>query len=443
MEKTNFKDYKVIIDYKIDKEEAIQKAIDKCFNKGGGYVIIPKGIYISKPIQIKSNVCLKLKKGSLVIFKKIKEWYPLILTEYEGVKRIRTVSPISAYEANNIGIIGEGILDGDGFNWRPLKKFKVTDKFFNNVCLKKEKDTIIPTNEGGIWYPTKSSFELAKAGDEPQPTEENLEKYKDNYDYFRPVFVSIVKCEKVLLDGTTFRNSPAWNIHPLYTNNLIIKNCHIMNEAYAQNGDGMDIESCQNVLIKNNIISVGDDGICLKSGKNREARLTPIPTKNVVIKGNIVYNAHGGIVFGSEMSRGIKDVYCKNNTFIGTDIGLRFKTQIGRGGVVCDIVIEDTYMHDISGEAIILTCGYELYRMANESRDIVSDILPDDIPEFTNIKITNLHCDGAKTGISMNGLEEKPINHIYFKDIYIKANEKIKEINTKDIYMDNVNIITE
>ena len=214
-------------------------------------------------------------------------------------------------------------------------------------------------------------------------------------------------------------------------------------ERNAQNGDGMDIESCQNVLIKNNIISVGDDGICLKSGKNREARLTPIPTKNVEIKGNIVYNAHGGIVFGSEMSRGIKDVYCKNNTFIGTDIGLRFKTQIGRGGVVCDIVIEDTYMHDISGEAIILTCGYELYRMANESRDIVNNILPDDIPEFTNIKITNLHCDGAKIGISMNGLEEKPINHIYFKDIYIKANEKMKEINTKDIYMDNVNIITD
>ena len=442
MEEIKFKDLTITIDYENDKENAIQKAIDKCANAGGGYVLVPSGFYISKPIVLKSNVCLRTKKGTVVLFKKVKEWYPLKITEYEGVKRIRAVSPISAYEAKNIGIIGEGILDGDGFNWRPLKKFKVTDKFFNNVCLAKEKDTIIPTKEGGIWYPTKSSYELALQGDEPLPTQENLTKYANNYDYFRPVFVSLVKCENVILEKTTFRNSPAWNIHPLYTNNLTIKDCYIFNESYAQNGDGIDIESCQNVLIKDNIISVGDDGICLKSGKNREARLTPIPTKNVVIKGNKVYNAHGGIVIGSEMSRGVYDVLASNNVFVGTDIGLRFKTQIGRGGVVANINIKDTYMYDISNEAIIMTCGYELYRMENESRDVVEQIKLDDIPEFRDIVIENLYCANAKMAISLTGLEEKPINHITFKNVTIYAKQGIKEINTANIKYDNVNIIT-
>lgn len=439
MEKTSFRDFKIKIDYEKDKEEAIQKAIDKCHAAGGGYVIIPKGVYISKPIKLKSNVCLKTKEGSVVIFKKVKEWYPLILTEYEGVKRIRAISPISAYEATNIGIIGSGVFDGDGFNWRPLKQFKVTEKFFKK-CLEISNDTLISTKEGYIWYPTKSSYELAIAGDEPKPTLENIDKYQDNYDYFRPVNVSLVKCDKVLLKGTTFRNSPAWNIHPLFTNNLIIDSCYIYNESYAQNGDGIDIESCQNVLIKNNVISVGDDGICLKAGKNREARLTPIPTKNVVIEGNKVFNAHGGIVFGSEMSRGIKGVIAKNNTFIGTDIGLRFKTQIGRGGVVENIKIKNTYMVDIINEAIIMTCGYELFRMKNESRDVVNNILEDDIPEFRNIVIEDLVCTNAKKAISLNGLEARPINNILFKNLTIKAKSGIEEKNVLNIKYENVKI---
>lgn len=434
---------RIKIDYLNYKEDAIQQAIDTLYELGGGTVVIPKGIYISKPIVLKSNVCIETKKGTLVIFEKRKEWYPLILTEFEGVKRIRTVSPISANSAKNISIIGKGVFDGDGFKWRPLKKFKVTEKFFNNTCLKISNDTIIPTKEGGIWYPTKSSYELAVAGDEPSPTKENIEKYKDNYDYFRPVFVSLVKCTDVLLDGPTFRNSPAWNIHPLFTNNLTIKNCYIYNESYAQNGDGLDIESCQNVLIKDNIISVGDDGICLKAGKNREARMTPIPTKKVVIKGNKVYNAHGGIVFGSEMSRSIIDVYCENNTFIGTDIGLRFKTQLGRGGVVSNITINDTYMHDILGEAIIMTCGYELYRMENESRDIVNEIAEDDYPEFKDITIENLYCTKANIGISLKGLKDKPIRNITFKNIDIKAKNALIEENVLNINYDNVNIVEE
>lgn len=427
--------------YQNNPNEMIQLAIDEVSSLGGGYVIIPAGIYISKPIYLKSNVCIKTKAGALVIFPKKKEWYKLQITEYEGVKRIRTISPINARNVNNIGIIGEGIFDGDGFSWRPLKSFKVPEKQFKK-CLEKS-NTFIPTKEGGIWYPSESSYELAINGDEPAPTEENLLKYAKNYDYFRPVMVSIVNCDKVILSGVTFKNSPAWNIHPLYTKNLTIKNCFIQNDFSAQNGDGIDIESCENVLIKGNKLAVGDDGICIKSGKNKEARLIKIPTKNVLIEDNLVLNAHGGIVIGSEMSRGVYDVYANNNTFIGTDIGLRFKTQLGRGGVVEKIYIKNTRMYDIKEEAIILTTGYELYRMENESRDIVKEIAEDDIPEFRNIYIENLDCLNAKKPIVIKGLPERKINHIYFKNLNIEAKEESNLTNYEDVYFTNCNIRVE
>lgn len=434
-----FNDYRVSIKAS-DDVEIIQKAIDDVYAHQGGYVDVEPGLYISKPIMLKDNVCLNLAEGATIVFKKVKEWYHnLILTDYEGVKRIRCISPIMADGATNIGITGKGIIDGDGFNWRPLKKFKVTEKFF--AKCQQISNTIVPTNEGGIWYPTESSFALAMQGDEPTPTVENLAKYQDNYDYFRPVLVSIKNCNLVLLEGVTIRNSPAWNVHPLFTKNLTIRGCHIMNEAYAQNGDGMDIESCEYVLIKDNIVSVGDDGICLKSGKNREARRIVAPTRFVEIVGNKVFDAHGGIVIGSEMSRGISDIYANNNTFIGTDIGLRFKTQIGRGGIVENIVIENTQMLNIKEEAIILTCGYELYRMANESRDVVKEIANDDIPEFRNIYITNLACENANKSIVIQGLEEQPIHDIYFKNVCIKAIKAPQETNSYNINYEDCKII--
>lgn len=414
----------------------IQDAIDEVEKNGGGYVYIPKGYYVSKPIYLKSGVCLKTEVGTFISFKKNKEWYPLYLNDYEGVKRIRAISPINMIDATNVGIIGKGIFDGDGFNWRPLKEFKLPAKFFKE-CLAKS-NTYIETKEGKIWYPTKSSLELALMGDEPMPTEENVKKYQDNFDYFRPVFVKIQNCDKVLLDGPTFRNSPAWNVHPLFSTNLTVINCNIYNDHFAQNGDGIDIESCHDVLFKDNVVSVGDDGICIKSGKNREARQIKKPTYNIYILDNIVNSAHGGITFGSEMSRGIYDVYCYNNTFVGTDTGLRFKTQIGRGGTVKDILIENTRMYNIKEQAITFTCGYELYRMENESRDVVNTIAEDDIPEFTNITIKDLVCDGAKEAISMKGLEVRPINNIHFKDIHITAKKDYILEHTKDLTFENV-----
>lgn len=199
-------------------------------------------------------------------------------------------------------------------------------------------------------------------------------------------------------------------------NNIIVKN-----EYSAQNGDGVDVESCTNVEIKNSTFEVGDDGICIKAGKNKKARMIKRPTKNVYIHDCMVYHAHGGIVIGSEMSRGIENLWCTNSTFVGTDIGIRFKSAIGRGGVVSDIHIENINMVDILNEAMIFNMDYSLFKMEHETTDDVVTTDPSDIPYFRDIYINNVYCSSSKTALKVVGINDKTIDKIYIKDSYINS----------------------
>ncbi len=414
----------------------IQQAIDTCHKNGGGRVVFPKGIWLSGPIEIKSNVNLYFERQSLLIFTKSKEEYPVIITDWEGEERIRTVSPITAKNASNIAITGSGIIDGSGHLWRPIKQFKLTAKFWKAKL--QINDSVIETKEGGIWYPTKTAYEGCLNG-EVRPDEENcLDKAAPYYDLYRPVLVNFVNCDKVLIDGVTLQNSPAWNVHPLYCTNFTLSNATIRNHYSAQNGDGLDLESCQNCEIKNTVFDVGDDGICLKSGKGEKARQTKIPTKNVYIHDCTVYEAHGGFVVGSENSRGLENIIVENCSFIGTDIGIRFKSALGRGGVIENIKISNIRMQDIKEEAIIFTMGYQLFALDHEKQDVADNVKADDIPEMKNIFLDNIICNGAKIALKINGLKQLPIHDITLSNSYLSCNElynlslceNIKLVNT-------------
>src|SRR5690349_13717467 len=153
---------------------------------------------------------------------------------------------------------------------------------------------------------------------------------------------------------------------------LTVRNVYAKNPWYAQNGDGIDVESCKNVLIEDSKFDVGDDGICIKSGRDAEGRKRGMPTENVTIRNCVVYHAHGGFVVGSEMSGGAKNINVENCTFVGTDIGLRFKTTRGRGGVVENIYIDNILMKDIPGEAILFDMYYSAIdpvALAGEKRE--------------------------------------------------------------------------
>ena len=216
-----------------------------------------------------------------------------------------------------------------------------------------------------------------------------------------------------------------------------MRDAKIKNKFSAQNGDGIDLESCTNCEISNTIFEVGDDGICLKSGKNREARQIKAPTKNVWIHDCKVFDAHGGFVVGSEMSRGISNVLVENCTFSGTDIGVRFKSAMGRGGVVEDIIIRNIQMNNIINEAFIFTMNYVLVNIEDE-HEHEEEIALDDIPEFRDIHMENIMVSSCDTAIKIQGLKEKPINNLTFKNIFVNANKENVISNAEDINFDNV-----
>ena len=422
--------------------EAFAKAIDALSAKGGGKLIVPQGVWFTGPIVLKSNINLHLEKGAVILFSGDEDLYPIIKTSFEGLDTRRCQSPLSAFNATNIAVTGQGAIDGNGIYWRPLKKSKVTDGQWKRI-----------TSQGGVfkrddlWYPSVGYLKGDSLSQMNVPqnvrTEEDWLSIKR---FLRPVLVSLVSCKNVLLKDVIFQNSPAWNIHPLMCENVIIDNVLARNPAYAQNGDGLDLESCKNALIVNSTFDAGDDGICIKSGKDADGRKRAMPCQNVVVDGCTVFQGHGGFVVGSEMSGGVHNILVQNCQFLGTDVGLRFKSCRGRGGLVDNIFIRNISMFDIQADAIIFNLYYggksviEMMRDGDQPNN--SDIQPVDetTPEFRDIYIENVVCRNANRALFFNGLPEKPIENIFLKNISISAEYPSEFHNCKNIQ--KVNVVT-
>lgn len=427
--------------------KAIADAISDVHDNGGGKVVIPRGIWLTGPIAFKSNINLHLEAGALLLFSRDFDDYELIKTSFEGLNTVRNQSPISAWEVENIAITGQGTIDGNGDAWRPVKKGKMTSSQWKTLV-----------NSGGVlsedekmWFPSEKS----KKGHESSTnfnvpdliSEDELASVKD---FLRPVMVSIVKSKDILLDGPTFQNSPAWNIHPLMSENLIIRNLNVRNPWYSQNGDGLDLESCKNALIYNNTFDVGDDAICFKSGKNKDGRDRGMPTENVIVKNNIVYHGHGGFVIGSEMSGGVKNVHVSHCTFMGTDVGLRFKSTRGRGGVVEDIFISDIDMINIPTETIRFNMFYggnspilEGDQDADdEARDEEPEPITEETPSFRNISIKNIRATGSKKAAFFMGLPEMSLKNVSLENAVFEAEEGITAIDADGLKLTNVKILS-
>jgi len=402
---------------------ALQAAIEACHKSGGGTVLIPKGLWITGPISLKSNVNLCVSEGAVLQFSDNYDDYPLFKTNWEGVDAIRAQSPIYAADVENIAITGKGIIDGSGQAWRPVKKNKVTPPEWNALV----KSGGILNDKQDTWYPTERALKGSQAK-RPGVVSEGytIENTASIKEFLRPNMVSIVNSKRVLLEGVTFQNSPAWCLHPLLTQHLIMRNVKVRNPWNAQNGDGVDIESCRYVKLENCSFDVGDDGICIKSGRDEEGRKRGVPTEDVSIKNCTVFHGHGGFVIGSEMSGGARNIFVSDCNFLGTDVGLRFKTTRGRGGVVEKIYVDNIRMANIGGAAIL----FDMYYMAvdplsvslgEEKPAVKIQPVDEGTPQFRDFYIRDIVCKGAETGIFVRGLPEMSIRNITMESISIES----------------------
>ena len=444
IERPVFPDYQVnICDFGAKSDgvtlntEAINNAIKAVHDKGGGKVVIPEGLWLTGPIVLQSNVNLHAEKNALIVFSSDTSLYPIITTSFEGLDAKRCQSPISAMNAENIAITGYGVFDGAGDRWRPVKKDKMTDRQWKNLVNSGGK----VDENGKVWYPNegalKASVLMAGSGD--KRTEITSEEWEDMKSWLRPVLLSIVKSKKILLEGVTFKNSPSWCLHPLSCESLILNDVKVFNPWYSQNGDALDVESCKNVLIANCFFDAGDDAICLKSGKDEDGRRRGEPCENVIVRNNTVLHGHGGFVIGSEMSGGVKNVYVSECSFIGTDVGLRFKSARGRGGVVENIYINNINMIDIPNDALIADLYYAAKSAPSEPVPSVSE----ETPAFRNIYISDVFCRGAGRAAYLNGLPEMPIENISIKNMVVTgAKEGIVVNKVAKLNIENVEIDT-
>lgn len=423
--------------------EAFERAMKSLSDRGGGTLIVPKGIWFTGPIVFRSNINMHLEKGALILFSPDFKLYPLVETIFEGLDTRRCQSPISGRNLQNVAITGQGSIDGSGDAWRPLKKEKVTERMWKQ---KVASGGVV--RSGNYWFPTAASLKGHEMSDMNVPRKDMTEtQWLEIKDFLRPVMISFIECKNVLLEGVLFENSPAWNIHPLMCENVIIDGIYVKNPSYSQNGDGLDLESCVNSIVVNSTFDVGDDAICIKSGKDEDGRRRGRPTVNLIVDNCKVFHGHGGFIVGSEMSGGVRNVSVRNCQFLGTDVGLRFKSNRGRGGVVENIYISDIYMFNIATDSFL----FDLYyggKSASESLadgDVtpVAETIPPvtvETPVFRNIFVKDIVSRNARRAMFFNGLPEMKIENIQVENAFITAEFGAELSNSNNVKFKNVHV---
>ena len=424
--------------------EAFANAVAALESMGGGHLDVPKGIWLTGPITLKDNIDLHICEDAVLLFSDDRSLYPIIETVFEGLDTKRCLPPVNADGAKNISITGGGTIDGNGDSWRQVKRSKVSPSQWKSILASGG----FTNAKGDVWYPDSTSFRgsvVSDAFNVPQglQTDEEWEAVKT---YLRPVLIGLKDCENVLLEDCLFQNSPCWNIHPLMCKNVIINNIKVRNPWYSQNGDGLDIDSCENVLLVNSSFDVGDEAICIKSGKDEDGRRRARPCRNLIVDNCIVFHGHGGFVVGSEMSGGVENIVVSNCRFLGTDVGLRFKSCRGRGGVVHNIYIRDIVMTNIPTEPLLFDLHYggksalEAAEDGKSAFDIEEVPADETTPEFRDIYISGICCSGAARAMYFNGIPEKNIANIVVSDSEITSLKGADLRYSNGVVLENVKI---
>ncbi|OBQ52219.1 glycoside hydrolase family 28 protein [Tamlana sp. s12] len=412
----NIVDYGAVSDGKTLNTEAIAKAINACNEAGGGKVIIPTGDFLTGPIELKSNVNLHLETGANVLFStNHKDYLPIVHTSYEGVELMNYAPLIRAYKQDNIAVTGKGVLNGQGSNenWWPWCGKDVYGYVEGDV---KQHDSInLPR--------------LRKMNEDQTPIAERT--FGDGYQ-LRPTFFEPMDCENVLLEGVTITNAPFWVIHPLRCNYVRIDGVTV--SSHGPNNDGCDPEYSKNVHIANCTFDTGDDCIAIKAGRNNDGRRVNIPSENIVIENCDMKDGHGGVVLGSEISAGVRNVFvrhCKMDS-PNLDRAIRIKTNTLRGGFVENLYVRDVQVGQVKEAALKINLHYGIY--ANQEGE--------HIPTIKNVHLENMTVENSgKYGVLIHGREEAIIENVTLTNVHIKgAQTPMKVENSEPVVFKNTTI---
>lgn len=407
------KDFGAIEGGSVKCTEAFSEAIEKATSSGGGYVIVPKGKYLTGPIVLKDNVCLKFEEGVEILFSTDPDDYlPAVISRHQGIDCYKFSSFIYAHHATNIGIIGKAILHGQGRIWWDYRH-----------AYDRQND------------PWNVLVEMAETG---VPLEERI--FDDVHEsLLAPCFVMPINCKNVLIEDITLKYGAYWTVNPVYCENVIIRGVSVEtigDYGKTGNGDGINLSSCRNVLVEHCTLNTGDDCITLKSGRGIDGYKKALPTENIVIRNCTSLQGHGGVVIGSETSGGVHNIYVHDCEFNGTDRGLRIKTARGRGEAIENIWFENIKMGQMVKEAIKI-------HMPRYTDRYPAHPLSRMTPRIRNVNYRNIDCKGAGGhAIRIQGLPEMPIESIQMENINVQSEKGALLIDAAAILIDNIEIST-
>jgi polygalacturonase len=365
-----------------DCTKAFKDAIEACNLAGGGRVIVPKGIFMSGAIHLKSNVNLYVsEKATIKFYADPAKYLPVVYTRFESVECYNYSPLIYAYGQENIAVTGKGTLDGqaDDTNWWKWKGSKIPNEI-NQV---------------------ESVNKLNKMGEEGIPVSERV--FGENH-YLRSSFIQFIKCKNILIEGLNIIRSPMWEINPVLSENITVQNIKI--SSLGPNNDGCDPESCKNVLIKNCDFNTGDDCIAIKSGRNNDGRRVDVPSENIVIQNCRMNDGHGGVVIGSEISGSVRNVFAENCVMDSPNLdrALRIKTNSVRGGIVENIYMRNIKIGQVKEAVILVSFQYQEGDAGTFT------------PVVRNIYVSNVTSEKSDYGLFLDAYQRSPVTNVVIEN---------------------------
>jgi polygalacturonase len=394
-------DHGAVGDGTTDCRPAFDKAIATCHQAGGGRVVVPAGDWLVRgPIHLKSNVNLHLAAGATVRFgTDTDDYLPVVFARYEGNEMMNFSPFLYAFEQTDIAITGEGTFDGQA-----------------------------GPQHWWAWKGTgnKDQEALRRMGEESVPARDRVFG-KDHQ--LRPNFVQPYRCKNVLIEGVTFTNSPMWNLNPVLCENVIVRGVTV--NSHGPNNDGCNPESCRNVLIENCLFDTGDDCIAIKSGRNADGRRIGVPSENIIVRGCQMKDGHGGVVLGSEMSGGIRNVFVENCKMDSPNLdrAIRLKSNSLRGGYLENLYVRNVDVGQVADAVVRINLNYDRDRGEH-------------YPLVQNIFIAGITSEKSKYPFYFAGLDQQKIRNVVLENCTFRNAERPGVIeNVEEITLRNFRLL--